>query len=337
MDTSFGGSVKREKVKEAATALIAFHKTQKDGNEMLFGEPFKVQLQLSVWKITTKKSSTHKIKLPHRPHAGSLNVCLFVKDEPNIDSERCQALFKDKLHSKGVNNVSEVIPLKTFKKEYIPFEARRKMARSYDLFLADDRIIRLMHSNLGKEFYKRNKYPVTVNLGKTDLKKEITETIDAAYLILTHRGSCSTVTVANIGMSAKEITDNIMSAITSLKKIVPEGWSNVKSIFVRTEKSVSLPIYTSLVHEEWKQNEVEENVLDNSDITQMQTQLRFEAEEAAKKDGSDEDGEVEKKTVKRRKEDSVTPGKLAKKAKQGSSGQASTRKPTPKIGGKKKK
>ena len=67
-------------------------------------------------------------------------------------------------------------------------------------------------------------------------------------------------------MSAKDITDNILSAIDSLKKIVPGGWSNVKSIFVRTEKSVSLPIYTSLVHEEWEQSEETEIVIDNSDI-----------------------------------------------------------------------
>ncbi|XP_796832.2 ribosomal L1 domain-containing protein 1 [Strongylocentrotus purpuratus] len=339
MDKAVDAAIKREKVKEAATALIAYHKTKKDANEMLFGEPLKVQLQISVWKITTKKSTTHKLKLPHRPHAGSLSVCLFVKDEPKMDSDRCQVHYKDKISSKGVTNVNEVIPLKMFKKEYIPFEARRKMAKSYDLFLADERIFRLLHSSLGKEFYKRNRYPVTVNVEKADLKKEITETIEAAYLILTHRGSCSTVAVANIGMSAKDITDNILSAIASLKTIVPGGWSNVKSIFVRTEKSVSLPIYTSLVHEEWEQSEETEIVIDNSDIKKMQKQMRFEAKEAAKKDPQDEEDEDEtpKKTLKRTKEETVTPAKLVKKAKQGSIGRASLRKPTPKVGGKKKK
>ncbi|XP_071492769.1 ribosomal L1 domain-containing protein 1-like [Diadema antillarum] len=353
MDTPANSAISRDKVKEAATALIAFHKSKQNADEIMFGEALKIQLQVSVWKITTKKSKTHQIKLPHCPHPGSPGVCLFVKDEPNVDSEQCQLNYKDKLRMAGITCVDEVIPLKMLRKEYIPFEARRRLSRSYNLFLADSRIFGMLHPHLGKEFYKRNRYPVTVNLEKKDLKTELETAVNATYLILTHRGSCSTVTIGNTAMPAEAVTDNTMATIASLQRFIPEGQRNIKSIFVRTEKSVSLPVYTSLIHEEWEpvaKGDQDRTVVDNSDITRLNRQMRLEAKRAkakaktetqVKADQKDVQAVSEKKkSLKRKKQkasEAATPGKVAKKSGQGSVGGAGLRKPTPKVGGKKKK
>lgn len=51
----------------------------------------------------------------------------------------------------------QVISYKTLKKEYKMFEAKRRLLNSFDLFLSDDRIRRLLPSHLGKHFYEKKK------------------------------------------------------------------------------------------------------------------------------------------------------------------------------------
>ena len=54
--------------------------------------------------------------------------------------------------------------------EYKQYEAKLQLCNRFDLFLADDRIIRLVPQFLGKCFYKRKKIPLQINLKAKDLK-----------------------------------------------------------------------------------------------------------------------------------------------------------------------
>ena len=54
--------------------------------------------------------------------------------------------------------------------EYKQFEAKIQLSNKFDLFLADDRIIRMVPQFLGKSFYKKKKIPLQINLKAKDLK-----------------------------------------------------------------------------------------------------------------------------------------------------------------------
>ena len=64
----------------------------------------------------------------------------------------------------------KIIPLRELKVEYKQFEAKIQLSNKFDLFLADDRIIRMVPHFLGKSFYKKKKIPLQINLKAKDLK-----------------------------------------------------------------------------------------------------------------------------------------------------------------------
>ena len=64
----------------------------------------------------------------------------------------------------------QVISLRELKVEYKQYEAKIQLSNKFDLFLADDRIIRMVPQFLGKSFYKKKKIPLQINLKAKDLK-----------------------------------------------------------------------------------------------------------------------------------------------------------------------
>ena len=50
--------------------------------------------------------------------------------------------------------------------EYKQYEAKIQLSNKFDLFLADDRIIRMVPQFLGKSFYKKKKIPLQINQRK---------------------------------------------------------------------------------------------------------------------------------------------------------------------------
>ena len=50
-----------------------------------------------------------------------------------------------------------MLGISKLKANYYPFEAKRKLCDSYDLFMADDRIIPSLPKLIGKSFFKKKK------------------------------------------------------------------------------------------------------------------------------------------------------------------------------------
>ncbi|XP_022108401.1 ribosomal L1 domain-containing protein 1-like [Acanthaster planci] len=258
-------------VREAAAALLAFHKKRDDktSEAVLLNQHSEIKLIISLWKITGKKAKTYPINIPHPLRTPETEVCLFAKDDDNHDSEATVIHYQELLQSKGVTEVNEVMPLQVLKKEYQAFDSRRQLAKRYDIFLADERIFRLMHVHLGKEFYRRKKYPITVNMKKVNLKAEILKAINPTYFILTNRGNTNHLVAAHTGMTVDQVTENIMAAVQGVTSILHYGWPNIKALYVRTDESVSLPLHTSLVFEKWEQMPN----IDHQDIWRLKKQL----------------------------------------------------------------
>ncbi|PVD39400.1 hypothetical protein C0Q70_02030 [Pomacea canaliculata] len=225
-------SSRRYMVQKGVDALLQVIKKEKT----LLEEYDPIFLVFCVKKIPKRHSTTLK-----------LEVCLFVKDLERRDREYEKTVqhFKDFLKSRDIN-VSAIVPLKALKLEYKSFEAKRNLANMYDLFLADARIIRLLPPYLGKAFYGRKRQPVQVRLDANDLKAEFDSAISNSRCLLHGRGSAGTATVANRGMSAEEITQNILASAEQLAAVLPGGVSNVRSMHIKTRDSLAIPIYLSL-------------------------------------------------------------------------------------------
>ncbi|KAF7243071.1 Ribosomal L1 domain-containing protein 1 [Varanus komodoensis] len=233
------------RIKKAAQALLAYNaKKQKTAEKLLLNEDRNMFLMITVWKIPPREQVI-KIALPHGILPETSEVCLFTKDEPGLTAEQTENMYKKLLSQHGITNITEVIPYKTLKKEYKPFEAKRRLLGRFSLFLSDDRVRRLLPSHLGKHFYKNKKAPLSVNLKAKDLAKEINRLIQGTILPVTNKGCCYTARIGHTGMEAHKIAENVVAAAKVMAVKAPQIWKSVKIFHLKTDKSVALPIFTS--------------------------------------------------------------------------------------------
>jgi ribosome biogenesis protein UTP30 len=60
--------------------------------------------------------------------------------------------------------IAKVIEYSKLKKEFRQFKDKKALLKTYDLFLADLRVYKMLPECLGKEFYAKKKYPCPIKL-----------------------------------------------------------------------------------------------------------------------------------------------------------------------------
>ncbi|XP_033744108.1 ribosomal L1 domain-containing protein 1-like isoform X2 [Pecten maximus] len=238
--------MKKEEVLKTLQLLLMSVKKDKK-KSLLSDDKEEICLQFAVKKIPSVKNKIVKLRLPHSVWTPEQEVCLFVKDldKSSREHEVTEQHYKDLLASIGISCITQVIPLKCLKLEYKPFEAKRNLSNMFDLFVADERVIRLLPSLLGKNFYGKKKHPIQVNMKATNLKSEIEKVVYDSRCIITGHGASSSATIGHSDMSAEQLAENVMKALESISVALPGGPANIQSVYVRTEKSLALPLYAT--------------------------------------------------------------------------------------------
>uniref|UniRef100_A0A4W5JNV3 Ribosomal L1 domain-containing protein 1 n=1 Tax=Hucho hucho TaxID=62062 RepID=A0A4W5JNV3_9TELE len=318
----------RVQVKKAVEALQAFLKTKSTPDSLLLDESQHLSLLFTLWKIP-KQAQTIRIPLPHGIRTEADEVCLFTRDEPNMTPDQTQRFYKKLLTERGVKNITEVIPYKTLRTEYKPFEAKRRLLGNFDMFLSDDRIRRLLSSHIGKHFYERKKEPLSLNLQSKKLALDIQRTIQGTTISISKKGCCCMARVAHSGMAADEIAENIDSAVSTIVTKLRMKGPLIKIIHLKSQSSVALPIYTSnlsnltLIEETQKEARA---AMDAKKNASKQKSAKKEQKSTEKNSGAEGEEEIPQLVP------IVTPRKKAKLEKPTKKGLVKVPKPT---GGKK--
>ncbi|PHT27386.1 hypothetical protein CQW23_33008 [Capsicum baccatum] len=226
-----------------------------------------IYLQLTLKKSPPKQLTTpHKITLPHSFQSFS-NICLIIADRPkkphnsksildaktdkikkphnskiNLDVETVQK----KLEYEGIP-IDKVMKISKLKSEYKSFEAKRELYDSYELFLADKRVVNLLPGLLGKQFYKKKrKVPVPVDLrGNSSWKEEIERACSTTLLCLGN-GTCSVLKIGKGGMENGEVMENVLASIDGIIEFVPKKLDGVRAFHLKFSDSLALPVYEAL-------------------------------------------------------------------------------------------
>ena len=90
-----------------------------------------------------------------------------------------------------------------------------------------------------------SRFPIPVNLTRPDLKKELDRGRRTVVLPLSHRGTCAMVEIGHTLMSEDSLVENVVQAAAVLAKRYPGGWKNLRSLHVKTEKSMAVPLHVS--------------------------------------------------------------------------------------------
>jgi len=215
----------------------------------LFDEGERILLQVTGIKLPKDdRKQFLRIFLPECSIPEPRDVCLIVKDLEKglkIDHEPTVNHFNELLNEKGIDEITQVISLRELKVEYKQYEAKTSLCQKFDVFLVDDRILRLVPMFLGKAFYRRKRIPTPVNLKSSDLKKEVSRAINTVTLPLNHHGTCSMVQIGNTSMESAVISKNLTHVNSVLEKRYPGGWKNIRAQHIKTDSSIAIPIYAN--------------------------------------------------------------------------------------------
>jgi len=220
-------------------AFLDYLNDPKNKKNDLFDAVQKVSLQVCLHKIPNMINEKHILcKLPHTINDGELEACLFVKD---IDKKNRD--YEDTI-------IKQIIPMKQLKLEFRPFELKRKLASSFDLFLADKCLHEILYqgSHLGKEFQKRRKMPLEIDLEKEDdLHKTVAGIVDSTLIRLNGKGTLLDINCFLSSHSVAQATENLVHLKSELLKNLPGGEANIKSLHLKATNSIAVPVYVDMI------------------------------------------------------------------------------------------
>ncbi|XP_004488842.1 uncharacterized protein [Cicer arietinum] len=204
-----------------------------------------VYLVLTLKKIPQNgRVNPHKVPIPHSLLSESSELCLIIDDRANKPERITKDDAQKKIKSELIP-ISKVLKLSKLASDYRPFEAKRKLCNSYDLFFAEKTIVPLLPRLLGKQFFKKRKVPVQIDLQKKNWKEQVEKACSSALMFL-RTGTCSVLRVAKLSMERDEIVENVVAAMDGVVEVFPKKWGVVRSFHVKLLDSVSLPVYQSV-------------------------------------------------------------------------------------------
>ncbi|XP_015437576.1 PREDICTED: ribosomal L1 domain-containing protein 1-like [Dufourea novaeangliae] len=240
----------KEHILQCISAI--FHLTEeqlKTKNALFEGESHPVFIQVTCIRVPKSPRRHMRILLPYSILIPDDDIALFVCDlqrgrrkdyEPTVEH------YKELLGKHGCTNIKHIIPLNQVKTEYDQYELKRKLVGSYDHFLVDGKIAGHLSHLLGKQFYKKRKLPTSIRMQSKDLKHEIEYALKKTSMQLHSYGDTHIVQIGNTYMNVEEILENVLAVCNHLSKHYPGGWTNIRSLRIKTTRSVALPIYTTL-------------------------------------------------------------------------------------------
>ena len=227
-------------VKRATRALLKHVRKQGGGKKQLIETHETVSLMIGLRAIP-KKGNTGKplrIAIPHSLHGEDPQICLFVKEE-------AAKLLKTRLDKTPVPGLAKVIGLDKLRKTYKQYADKRELCASYDLFVADERILPMLAGQLGKTFFAAKKQPIAVKIQGNKLDKSVKSARDSTFLYL-GRGDCVAVRVGRTDFAEDDLAENVVAAMMGAVDRIKGGWGNIQCINLKTTSSVALPLYNSL-------------------------------------------------------------------------------------------
>ena len=210
----------QETLHKAINELLEASKTKKRG----FLETVELQIKLRGYVINKDKRFVGAIKLPHviRP-----NVRIGVLGN-KIHCEQAQEL--------GIP-AYDIPALTAFNKEK---KIVKKWTRRHHLFIASADVINQVNRVLGQTYTKANKFPTNI---KDSTVAAVVDEVKKTANIRLKKSVAFGIPVANVGMTERQVYENIMLCTNFVVTLLKKGWQSVGSINLKSTMGKSHRIY----------------------------------------------------------------------------------------------
>merc|ERR1712119_207909 len=204
--------VSRDTLYECVNAVIQGSKDQ----PRKFLETVELQISLKNYDPQKDKRFSGSVKLPHVPK-NKYKVCILGDaahcDEANANEISCM----------------DVDALKKLNKDK---KLVRKLAKSYDAFMASESLIRQIPRLLGPGLSKAGKFPTLLTHSENMMHK-VSE-LKCTIKFQMKKVLCLAVAIGNVGMGEDELVQNLNLAVNFLVSLLKKNWQNVKSLNVKS-------------------------------------------------------------------------------------------------------
>merc|ERR1711920_1019630 len=117
----------------------------------------------------------------------------------------------------------------------------KKLARSFDAFMASQALIPQIPRLLGPGLNKAGKFPILVPAGTAleDKAEEMKSTVKFQL----KKVLCMGVAVGHVGMTPDELRQNCLMSINFLVSLLKKNWNNVNSLHIKSTMGPPFTIY----------------------------------------------------------------------------------------------
>merc|ERR1719163_1267340 len=117
----------------------------------------------------------------------------------------------------------------------------KKLAQSFDAFLASQVLIPQIPRLLGPGLNKAGKFP-TLMTHSDNIEAKVTE-IRSTVKFQLKKVLCMGVAIGNVGMTPDEMRMNALMAINFLVSLLKKNWNNVKRLHIKSTMGKPFTIY----------------------------------------------------------------------------------------------
>lgn len=195
------------------------------GKKRNFNETVELQIGLKNYDPNRDKRFSGTIRLPNIPRP-NLKICI-LGDEVHCDQAKALGI--------DFRSAEDLKKLNKGKKEV------KKLAASYDIFLASEAIIKQIPRLLGPGLNKAGKFPSPI-AHSDDMKAKIEEA-KATIKFQLKKVLCLGVAIGHVSMTEDELVANTMLSINFLVSLLKKNWQNVKSLFIKSTMGTPVRIF----------------------------------------------------------------------------------------------
>jgi large subunit ribosomal protein L10Ae len=181
-----------------------------------FQETIELQIGLKDYDTQRDKRFSGTVKLPCNPRP-RMKICVLG------DAVHCENAQKLDMPFKSVDDLKKLNKNKKMVK---------KLARSFDAFMASQALIPQIPRLLGPGLNKAGKFPTMITA--SDVLETKADEIRSTVKFQLKKVLCLGVAVAHVGMTPEEIRQNSLMSINFLVSLLKKNWNNINSLNLKS-------------------------------------------------------------------------------------------------------
>jgi len=183
-----------------------------------FTETIELQVALKNYDAGKDKRFAGVVRLPIAPK-NKFTVCI-IGDAKDVERAKVA----------GIPSMTQD-DLKKLKKDK---KLVKKLANSYDAFLASASLIRMIPRIAGPGFNKAGKFPSLLGPNEDITEKVAAQKASIKFQLKAKKALCLGVPVANVGMSSADVQANTTLAVNFMVSLLSKNWQQVKRLYVKS-------------------------------------------------------------------------------------------------------